>query len=323
MVFYGIGGSSVAYNGGIVRARSFEPYTLRIYNSYVNPMSGYVRNDDDEVISSFVVNPSQYSAITLPSYTNVTYDIAKEADYKRPRVQVNYPASSWEYHEESGLHGVIRSPAGDTGSPVFLSKWESSVGYIYSAVNSAWHVQRISQYKSATALNTLRVLPISGSSFDGIVGPYFRSAYFMFKREGTAPWLPQYANLPLMGKFDVTSRFSANIIKTSLRCKMYEKLESSRYSSFYYIPDEYWGTVPSAGSSYKEVYPSSSPTSITMRSNYSGEPWPSDYPPTESSIMADARLSAQCYTIDGTTFNSSEDMTLGDVEWQLTVWSLK
>lgn len=92
MVFYGLNGSSVAFNGGIARARAFEPYTVNLSllssSGIESSMSASAFDRGGNYLYSARVTPTNSASMTIPASGTVQL-LRRRANFKRmPYVDV-------------------------------------------------------------------------------------------------------------------------------------------------------------------------------------------------------------------------------------------
>lgn len=252
MVFYGLNGSSVAFNGGIARARAFEPATLSLRNSYTKPVSAEVYDGNGAIISSLVVEPSTQSSLIVPVKGHVAYNVARSAYFNGGSIyNVGFGVSSWADDTTTGLSGVIRvrNRAPNVSMAVIIPS--TNLRSTFTGINSNWSYQRLMSGGSSIwrAVNELRVEP--WTSYDSSMESYqFRSGYYMYP-ETVEPDQSHSVNMEAFNGSTATGHLVGDILRTGVYGGITALIQSSYYSSrnqtFSY------GTIPAGGWSAKST----------------------------------------------------------------------
>ena len=252
MVFYGIGGSSVAFNGGIARARAFEPATLSLRNSYTKPVSAEVYDGTGAIISSLVVEPSTQSSLIVPAKGHVAYNVARSAYFNRGSIyNVGSGVSSWAYETTTGLSGVIRVRNHVPNNSMAVIIPSTNLRSTFTGVNSNWEYRRVMSGGSSIwrAVNELRVDPYT--SYDSSSESYlFRSGYYMYP-ETVEPDQSHSVNMDAFNGSTATGHLVGDILRTGVYGGITALIQSSYYSSRNQ-PFSY-GTIPGGGWSAKST----------------------------------------------------------------------
>lgn len=324
MVFYGIGGSSVAYNGSIVRARSFEPWNLTLKNEYVKPVSANIYDRDGVVASSVIVQAAESSSLTVPFNGYVKYDVQKSANFERCVADGAGPGqSSWCGDTYTGWSGLIKVSNGGYGYERIVNAAQKGIP-VFTGINSVW---RLNPPLANTAIhyrlnNGIKVQPQSSSN-TALSAYRQRNSYFMHNQD----MVPDYKTYPInqwaLSGSTASAHLQMSVSKTGIYGWIRALIQSSTYGAGYYSEHSYqlfdvggWtGNGTSIGGASGDF--------DKMMSSYMSAGGGATYPLDNSSMITRYALSADLYDDWREVSSFSSYISFNPVEWTLIAGKIK